>query len=321
MATKLSILKRNGDQSNFYDTFLDARAASVSGDLIQVWADLNEQIVLKDKVDIWIMPGVVVNNTTTNVLTKGPTITDKNVAVDCKIYGMGIIINTLDIGVTWYECIKISNSGSILSVECNYIEGIGKGTNPDEINGPCIYIENGKKFHLKCNEVYNHRNVGISIGSSSNIVPDIILTIQKIKTGIHEGSSYYGNSALITHGNGFININEIECSNLGHCFSHRGGTVIAKIKKLTSINNTSRYPAAVHMAQGTTSQKLILYFDEIQALKGVVTTSNSTTGIEISQGTGIFIGSRLYSKNGYAIEITGDNVKGSITCNEIISDF
>ncbi len=318
---QVSILKRDGTQSIFYATYTLAIPHAVSGDLIQIWADLNDQIVLKDKVDIWIMPGVVVNNTTTDIETKGPTITDKNIAVDCKIYGMGSIINTFDIGVTWYECIKISNSNSILSVECNYIEGIGKGTNPDEINGPCIYIENAKKFHLKCNEVYNHRNAGIWIGSSTNVVPDINLAIQKIKTGIHEGSNYYGNSALVTHGNGYININEIECSNLGHCFSHRGGTVIAKIKKLTSINNTSRYPAAVHMAQGTTSQKLILYFDEIQALKGVVTTSNSTSGIEISQGTGIFKGRKLYSKNGYAIEITGDNVKGSITCNEIISDF
>lgn len=62
---KLSILKRNGDMSATYPTYAAARAASVAGDVIQIWADLNEQIPLKDRVDIWIMPGVELNNTTT----------------------------------------------------------------------------------------------------------------------------------------------------------------------------------------------------------------------------------------------------------------
>ena len=173
---------------SLYTDYATARASAVSNDrdMIQIRADLNEPIVLKDKVDIWIMPGVVINNT-----TGGATITDNNVAVICKIYGEGIIKNTRDVATTWYECIKISNSNTELSIECDYIEGIG-GTTPNSLQGPCIYITNGKKFHLKCNKVYNQRDCGIFIGNISNVISDINLNIQKIETGSHVSTSYYG---------------------------------------------------------------------------------------------------------------------------------
>ena len=185
--TEVAIIKRDGSMSMYTD-YASARASAVSKDrdMIQIRADLDEPIILKDKVDIWIMPGVVINNT-----TGGATVTDNNVAVICTIYGEGIIKNTRDVGSTWYECIKISNSNTELSIECDYIEGIG-GTTPNSLQGPCIYITNGKKFHLKCNKVYNQRDCGIFIGNISNVISDINLNIQKIETGSHVSTSYYG---------------------------------------------------------------------------------------------------------------------------------
>ncbi len=312
---KLSILKRNGDSTATYSTYAAARLASVSGDVIQIWADLlTEQIVLKDKVDIWIMPGVVIDNT-----SGGATITDNNDSVNCNIYGFGKIYNS-NTNSPFYECIKISNGNTQLTVECDHIESLG-GLNVQFLQAPCIYIINGKKFHLKCNTVYNCRNTGLWIGSTTNIIPDVNLNIKKIETGSIDpnNNTYYGSTALITHGIGFIKVNEILCSNAGHCISHRAGTITAIIKKMKTVNNISGLSiSTVHLDQGNNSQKLILYFDEILNLAGL---SSSFAGIELKQGTGIFIGREVYAKDGNAIDISGDSVKGSVTCNDVISEF
>ena len=58
---QVSILKRDGSRTPYF-TYADARTASVAGDLIQIKADLNEQIMLKNGVDIWLIPGVVINS-------------------------------------------------------------------------------------------------------------------------------------------------------------------------------------------------------------------------------------------------------------------
>ena len=291
MPDKVSILSKTGVVT-YYSTYSAARAAANPSrddhDLIQIWADLNETIILSDKVDIWIMPGVEINNT-----YGGATITDNNVAVICNIYGEGIIKNTRDVGTTWYECIKISNANTEISIECDYIEGIG-GTTSNSLQGPCIYISNGKKFHLKCNKVYNQRDCGIYIGGISYVISDINLNIQKIETGSHVNTTYYGESALITHGNGFIKIDEIVCSSLGHCFSHRGGKVISRINKMTTILNINFAVSTVHMDQGTGLQELILYFDEIISSAGVY---NANLCIEQHQGKGIFIGRKIISNS------------------------
>lgn len=318
MADKqVSILKRDGTQSIFYATYTLAIPHAVSGDLIQIWADLNDQIVLKDKVDIWIMPGVVVNNTTTDIETKGPTITDKNIAVDCKIYGMGVIKNSYNDTSTRYECIKILNSNTKLTVECDFVEALGSTS--IGFAGVCILIERALKFHLTCKKVCNQNNVALYIGSLSN-VGDVNLKINKVETGIFDDFNS-GNTAIVTKGDGFISIDEILCRNLGHCLSHRSGTITARIKKMTTVNNRSGNISTVHLNQGDNNQKLILYFDEINNIKGSV---NSLAGIEVKQGTGIFIGRRIYSEDTETVIIgnsttpSGTPQKISVRCNEII---
>ena len=62
---RTAILQRDGSLY-YYENYADARAdaSTANRDTIVIYADLDEPIVLKDKVDIWMYPGVVVNNNT-----------------------------------------------------------------------------------------------------------------------------------------------------------------------------------------------------------------------------------------------------------------
>ncbi|HAY33896.1 MAG TPA: hypothetical protein DCY06_07135 [Bacteroidetes bacterium] len=156
------------------------------------------------------------------------------------------------------------------------------------------------------------------------MVNEVKLDVIKVETGVVNSPST-GTTALSTRGNGFVRIDEIICNNLGHCLSHQEGTITARIKKMTSIMNRSGgNVSTVHLAanQGSTGQKLILYFDEINCLNGA--TNNALCGIECTIGTGIFIGRRVYSEiisslDGAAIQIGNANTKGFVKCDEIVS--
>lgn len=311
MPDKVSILSKTGVVT-YYSTYSAARAAANPSrddhDLIQIWADLNEPIILSDKVDIWIMPGVVIDY---NPSSPSPTITDNNIAVECSIYGMGVIKNTRNNSSSLLNTILISNSNSKISIECDKIENDSPG-----LSIACI-SSNAIKFYLKCNNVFGKRGGAIFLNNNNS---NINVEVTKVETGL-EGDPNTGSSAVITRGNGFVKIDEILCRNLGHCISHRAGTITAKIKKMTTINNRSGVISTVHLNQGDNNQKLILYFDEISNLAG---TNTSLCGIEVSQGTGIFIGRKVYSEilndtEGATIQIGGTSVKGFIKINEIIS--
>lgn len=200
---KLSILKRNGDMTATYSTYAAARLASVSGDLIQIWADLTETINLKDKVDIWIMPGVMLDY---NPALPGPTITDNNFSVECNIYGMGIIKNTFYNGSIWYECILISHTNSKIFIECDNIEGLGGVfINPPSnasFFGYSVRVNNALKFHLNCKRVISKNSIAIWIGINS-IVNDVNLKINSIETGMVSNNNT-GSSGLIISGIGYI---------------------------------------------------------------------------------------------------------------------
>ena len=312
---KVSKLDKDGVVT-YYSTYTAAKNASGNNpgdhDLIQIWADLlTEQIVLKDKVDIWIMPGVVINSGNSQTTIVAPT----TGALNCRIYGQGKIKNH-----TIGNCIFINNPNANLVIECDTIEGNGGSS-------VSVNIQNAYKFHLTCNKVYNRDWQAIRFGQllAPGLIQDINLNISKVETGnITTTSPFTGTTAITTRGNGFLKINEVLVRNAGHCLSHREGIITARINKLTSINNSISYPVAVHVRQysgnsDTGNQKIILYFDEIQALTGVVTTNLSCAGVEIGEGTGIFIGRKVYSRDNPAFQIVGANTKGYLKCNEIIS--
>ncbi|MBK9333399.1 MAG: hypothetical protein IPM96_13590 [Ignavibacteria bacterium] len=116
---KVTVLDIDGVETS-YSTYLAARNdiinSSIQRPLIQIWANLNEQIVLLTGADIWIAPGVVIDQ---DPLNPGVTITDNNQAVECTIYGYGVINNT---GSS--SCISVVHSGSKLSVDCDDIKNV-----------------------------------------------------------------------------------------------------------------------------------------------------------------------------------------------------
>jgi hypothetical protein len=295
---KVSILHRDGSTDD-YSTYSAARTAANSGDLIQIWADLNEQIVLKNLVDIWVAPGVTLD------YSSGITVTDNNVSCNCNIYGYGKITNS---SINQYTCIYILNSGSKLTINCYFVESEGWG----------VRIDRSNKFYLTCQRVTSHKSVGIWIGVFS-VINDVCLEIERIDTGI-EGLNNTGNSALLISGSGYLKIDDIICRNLGHALSPRGGELTATIRKMTTIRKTSSTITTIHIAQGSGTQKLILYFDEIFNLPGS-STLKSWYAVQLSEGTGIFIGRKIFCPNATntstGISITGSNTKGYVNVNEV----
>ncbi|MBK9333473.1 MAG: hypothetical protein IPM96_13975 [Ignavibacteria bacterium] len=187
MATEVSVLDKYGDVT-YYSNYADARAdiinSGIEHPLVQIWADLDEQIILLDGVDIWIAPGVTLNRTEAT-----PTIIDNVTGtntepVKCKIFGYGKIKNTYAGGTenNRFECIKTINPSTELEVTCDHIQGIG-GITISIIYAPSINIFNGKKFHLTCNKVVNNKTCAILLGDSPNSVQnhidDVNIKVQK----------------------------------------------------------------------------------------------------------------------------------------------
>ncbi|MEO6694281.1 MAG: hypothetical protein ABIY50_09960 [Ignavibacteria bacterium] len=258
--TEVAIIKRDGSIFGVYTTYTTARIDAVSGDLIQIRSDLNEQIVLKNGVDIWIMPGVVVNNT--SGITIVDVVSGTFQEVHCKIYGEGIIKNT-----GGYSGIFINNSSSELSIECDYIEGTSSGTSLFRT----IYISQASRFDLKCNYILS-KSVALQLGtfgggSVFNVVQDANINVLKVETG--DSNSTIIGTSIVTYSNGFMKINEILCKNRGHCVLHVAGSMLARIGKATTVRANLNFESTINIGQpGQTNgtEKLIMYFDEILSL-------------------------------------------------------
>ncbi|MBK9333397.1 MAG: hypothetical protein IPM96_13580 [Ignavibacteria bacterium] len=104
MATQVTVKSKTTGTLTFYTSYANARSAAAAGDVIQIRADLDEQIILKDGVDIIITSGKIVD-----IKTSLPTIIDNGVKCICNIFGGGIIKNS-NTGTVKQECIKISNA-------------------------------------------------------------------------------------------------------------------------------------------------------------------------------------------------------------------
>lgn len=126
MATQTSVVTAATGAVTFYSTYASTRTAANAGDLIQIWADLtDEQILLKDGVDIWIAPGRIIKTSNEMPLIID-NITGYTSPVNVNITGNGIFRNSSD----KHKCVKIINSGSKVSIMCDSVEGIG--TDPED---------------------------------------------------------------------------------------------------------------------------------------------------------------------------------------------
>lgn len=170
MATEVSLRKISSGLITFYSTYSDASDNAEEYDVISIYADLDEQLILKNLVDIYIDPGTVINYSGAE-----PTIYDKDVAV-CNITGGGIIKNSYS-GTSKVECIAVYNSGSRVNIECLSIEGTGD--NSSSVGGACVNVEAAERFSLKCKSVSNNYNTAIIISDCN----DYFINIQEVESG------------------------------------------------------------------------------------------------------------------------------------------
>ncbi|HMS35003.1 MAG TPA: hypothetical protein PKC91_13055 [Ignavibacteria bacterium] len=314
MATEVSVRSGSTGSIVFYSTYAAARTAANSGDTINIWANLtDEQLLLKDGVNIWIAPGRIINMT-----SDMPTIQDDG-SVVCNIFGYGIIKNTYDPSSTGdhYECIRITNTDSKISIQCDYIEGIGRIYNPsiDANDGYSVFVEglfSTQSFKLQCNKVINKNNSAIVFRNYSDPNPgnEVNISVKSIQSGI-AGVSTSGRTAMELSGNGFVTIEEIICPVKGSCLVHKSGNITANIIKLTTSDSSE---PALNVGDGDDSQNLVLYFNEIQNLN-----STSGDGVKVTEGIVNLIGNRIYSNKGLSLDLSGDIVSAFVQCNEIIS--
>lgn len=69
MDTEVSVVTASTGAQTFYPTYAAARSAASTGDTIQVWADLYDQLILlKDGVDIWVAPGRIIETSVSETL-------------------------------------------------------------------------------------------------------------------------------------------------------------------------------------------------------------------------------------------------------------
>ena len=297
MDTQTSVVTAATGAVTFYSTYASARTAANAGDLIQIWADLtDEQILLKDGVDIWIAPGRIIKTSNEMPLIID-NITGYTSPVNVNITGNGIFRNSSD----KHKCVKITNSGSKITIMCDSIEGIG--TDPEDSEWATVHIVNAAKFYLTCNKVSNVNQKAIYF---DNEVADI-----NINADIIENGEYAGGDVISIKGDGILNANEVICRNNGSCLNHKAGTFIANILKLTSVNEDVESAGTVHLSDGTGTQNLTLFFDEIQNL-----SKEGGNAVTASEGILNLNGRYIYSKAGLSMDLRAD---ADILVDEIIS--
>lgn len=297
MATQEAVITQSTGAQTFDSTYASARTAANAGDLIQIWADLtDEQILLKDGVDIWIAPGRIIKTSNEMPLIID-NITGYTSPVNVNITGNGIFRNSSD----KHKCVKITNSGSKITIMCDSIEGIG--TDPEDSEWATVHIVNAAKFYLTCNKVSNVNQKAIYF---DNEVADI-----NINADIIENGEYAGGDVISIKGDGILNANEVICRNNGSCLNHKAGTFIANILKLTSVNEDVESAGTVHLSDGTGTQNLTLFFDEIQNL-----SKEGGNAVTASEGILNLNGRYIYSKAGLSMDLRAD---ADILVDEIIS--
>lgn len=286
----------------YFGTYAAARSTASSGDLIQIWADLDEQIILKNGVDIEIISGRILDMTSAL-----PTLIDNGVSCNCRIFGQGIIKNSYDTTSTRYECIKLTHSGSKVYIECDFLEGTGK--KDSSIGGATINVVDSTSFTLICNNIINKNNSAIVISACD----DLFIKCKKIESG-SETAGNTGAPVISIAATGTIISDELICYGYGNCLLHKDGQLTCKLLKISTrdAETETSAPPTILLDDGTGEQELILYFDEIQNL-------NSSSGdcVTIEEGNAILIGRRIYSPNGLSLNL---GANANIKCSEIISD-
>lgn len=345
--TKSVELRYTNGKSKFFSSINSAvnEANASSGNVIvhRKTTPYDESILLKNNVSITLEEGAIVTCSTLNT----PVFYDGWTDVNCKILGSGIIKQTSATTASGTAAILISNTGSEIVIECDYIESTG-GTAYDGAYGKIVsgytscIRSSAKSTTIKANKIISKSGVGIYI---TDLATDFNIDVGLIETGIvpiniNDPNKLTGSTALLTYGDGFVKINKIVCNNNGHAFSHRRGKCVAHIDKIYKTTN-DLYVSAVSCLgdQSYNDVELTLFFDEIISYPGLagaspttiecgrgvmnlygrrigcsseaaVVFTHSSTGPEGLPGTptGIIEVDEIYSSNWYAVSIDSNNI-------------
>lgn len=293
MATAVSVREIDSGNITFYSTYDDARSAANAGDVISIFANLNESIYLKTGVDIYIDPGTVIE-----VTTSEPTIFDGEGAI-CNITGGGIIKNSSNAGIS------IINNGSIVNIECQMIESEGSAS---------VVFDGADRCSLICDSVFNQNGTAINV---SNCL-DLFMRIGKVESGTPEDPNGGDPVISLASSPGSIYINEIICNGYGSCINHISGTIAANITNIYTLLPANETPdtasPTILLAGEGDDPDLTLYFDEIKNLN-----SNEGDAVKITKGKANLIGRKIMCIQGKSLDLTDSIVSAFIQCDEIVS--
>jgi hypothetical protein len=301
MATEVSVRNLSTGDVDFYSTYADAYDNADSGDVISIYANLEEPIILKDEVDLYISPGTVLNASSVDEAT----IKDDGNACKCTITGGGIIKNGSA------ECITITNEDSVVNIECHSVEN--EGVSSGSVGGASVYVTGAKRFSLICDRVTNKYNTPLYIENCN----DFFLKIRNVESGTPNDTNT-GAPAMHINGSGSIYLNALKCTGYGSCLAHAGGNLAATIKRILTLPPISETPATIAptilLDGGTGEQELVLYFEEIKNLN----TQNGDA-VRIAEGKASLTGKSIFSSNGLSLDFTNDVISALVQCDSIIS--
>lgn len=272
--------------------------------------DYNERLILRNNVNVKLEESAIVNYTGLN-----PGITLGETYVTASIYGKGIIKQTC--GYTTSAMISLVDPNSNISITCEkIIRNMGYGSGQ---LGMLTGSINLASFNLNCDYFWAMGDGGLWIDS-----PMYNIKCGRFETGTI-GANNSGNTALVTHGNGYIDIDELIVNNLGHCLSPRSGRCVANIRKLNNTNNSTYAivsPISILAQQANSNTELYLTFDDARVLQGVI--SQGVPVAEIGTGTFALIGRNAETFGDSCITVHGSNgnthPKGLIKIDRIHSN-
>lgn len=227
----------------------------------------SESIVLRNGVNIILEEGAIITNN-----GAFPIFTDDGNSIVCSILGSGVI---KQLTTSSEHAILLTGSNTELILECDYIELSGPPITYS--TGACIN-SNAKNIFIKANKVLAKSGCGILLWAGTQ---NFKIDVREIETGII-GADLTGSTAVITFGDGFINVNKITCNNNGHTLSHRKGKCVAYIDKQYKTNNNGFTSLVACLAtQSYNDVELTLYFDEIVSKPG---TQSAVSCVECGRG-------------------------------------
>ncbi|MCB0727090.1 MAG: hypothetical protein KDD00_06470 [Ignavibacteriae bacterium] len=305
MSTEVSLRDITTGVPVFYSKYEEARDNANDYDVISIYANIDEQIVLKNLVDVYIDPGTV-----EDFSGKGPTITDNGQECKCNISGGGIITNSYS-DTDKKGCVEISNSSSEVNIECYRIENDGESST--STGGATVDVISAARFSLICNRVFSKYNTAIKISDC----PDFFLNITSVESGTPKNPNT-GAPVLLIEADGSTYINELTCTGYGSCFLHKDGVAAATINKISTLQPDTETSTVANstilLDAGTGDQDLVMYFDEIKNLN-----LYGGDAVKITEGKASLIGRSINCVQGKSLDLILNIVSAFIQCDEIIS--